>query len=105
MRQDERKSRLLLEWDRWVQTRPVDRRRPTARDTLMFFCELQDRRSPLLEFRSRGRDKWQIIHALLLEEGRVAEAGLPARSAPQRGAATSQMGAAQDKKPGGKDST
>ena len=96
MRRDERKSRLLLEWDHWVQTKPVDRRRPTARDTLMFFCELQDRRSPLLDFRSAGRDKWQIIHAWLLEEGRVADAG-----APRRGPA-SQMRAPQNKEPDGK---
>ena len=94
MRKDERKFRLVLEWDRWVQTRPVDRRRPTARDTLMFFCELQDRRSPLLNFHARGRDKWQIIHAWLLEEGRILE-GSPARSRQ----APSQMRAAQDKKP------
>jgi hypothetical protein len=102
MRQDERKSRVLLEWDRWVQTKPVDRRRPTARDTLMFFCELQDRRSPLLDFRSGGRDKWQIVHAWLVEEGRVSEAASPTRSAPRRGRAAPQMRAAQNNKQGGK---
>jgi hypothetical protein len=99
MRRDERKSRVLQEWDHWVQTKPVDRRRPTARDTLMFFCELQDRRSPLLDFRSGGRDKWQIFHAWLLEEGRVSDSST--RSASRREPA-SQMGAAQNDRPGGK---
>src|ERR1700675_76193 len=62
MRQNERKSRILLEWDRWLQTQPVAPRRPTARDTLKFFYELEDSQSPLLDFRSGRRDKWQLIH-------------------------------------------
>jgi len=73
MRQDERKSLLLLEWDRWIRTQPVDPPAATARDTLKFYCELQDRRSPLLEFRPRWGDKWQVIHTWLLNEGRVSD--------------------------------
>jgi hypothetical protein len=73
MRQDEWKSLLLLEWDRWLKTQPIDPSAPTARDTLKFFCELQDRQSPLLDFRPGRRDKWQIIHARLLNEGRVLD--------------------------------
>ena len=73
MRQYERKALVLLEWDRWLQTQPIDPSKATARDTLKFFCELQDRRSPLLDFQSTGRDKWQVIHAWLLREGRVAD--------------------------------
>ena len=69
MRQDERKSLLLLEWDRWLQTQLIDPPAPTARDTLKFFCELQDRRSPLLDFRPSRGDRWQVIHAWLLNEG------------------------------------
>jgi hypothetical protein len=80
MRQNERKSRILLEWDRWLQTQPVAPRRPTARDTLKFFYELEDSQSPLLDFRSGRRDKWQLIHAWLLEFGRVSEAVSPTRS-------------------------
>src|ERR1700694_5905896 len=82
MRQNERKSRILLEWDRWLQTQPAAPRRPTARDTLKFFYELEDARSPLLDFRSGGRDKWQVIHAWLLEFGRVSEAVPPTRLPP-----------------------
>lgn len=73
MKRDEWKSLLLLEWDRWLQTQPVDPPGPTARETLRFFCELQDRRSPLLDFRPRRRDRWQVIHDLLLKEGRVSD--------------------------------
>jgi hypothetical protein len=40
---------------------------------LKFFCELQDRRSALVDFRPRRHDKWRVIHALLLNEGRVSD--------------------------------
>ncbi len=73
MRKDERKSLLLLEWDCWLQTQPIDPPAPTARDTLKFFCELQDRQSPLLDFRPSRGDRWQVIHAWLLNEGRVSD--------------------------------
>jgi hypothetical protein len=71
MRRDQRKSRLLQEWQHWLQTQPLGRRRPTARDTLKFFYELQDMRSPLLDFRSGRRDKWRVIHDWLLGEEQV----------------------------------
>jgi hypothetical protein len=73
MRHDERKSLLLLEWDHWLQKQPSNQRAPTARQTLKFFCELQDMRSPLLDFRPRRHDRWRVIHALLLNEGRVSD--------------------------------
>ena len=73
MRQDQWKSQVLQEWDRWLQAQPIEAATPTARDTLKFFCELQDRRSPLLDFRPGRRDKWQIIHAWLHHAGRVAD--------------------------------
>jgi len=73
MRQDERKSLLLLEWERWLQTQPIDPTAPTAKETLKFFCELEDKRSPLLDFRPRRHDRWRVIHALLLNEGRVSD--------------------------------
>lgn len=73
MKRDEWKSQLLLEWERWLQTQPVDPPAPTARETLRFFCELQDRRSPLLDFRPRRRDRWRVIHELLLNEGRASD--------------------------------
>jgi hypothetical protein len=73
MRQGIRKSLLLQEWDRWLQTQPIDPPAATARDTLKFYCELQDRQSPLLDFRPTRGDKWRVIHAWLLNEGRVSD--------------------------------
>jgi hypothetical protein len=73
MRQDERKSLILLEWDRWLQTQAIDSPEPTARDALKFFYALQDRRSPLLDFRPMRGDKWQVIHTWLLSEERVSD--------------------------------
>ena len=73
MRQNERKSLLLQEWDRWLQAQPVVPPKPSPRDTLKFYCELQDRRSPLLDFRSGGRDKWQIIDGWLRSEKHVTD--------------------------------
>jgi hypothetical protein len=87
MRQNERKSLILLEWDRWRKTQAGDKPKPTARDTLKFFYELQDRRSPLLDFRSGGRDKWQVVHDWLLSEGRVSEVGPLPRASRRQGQA------------------
>ena len=101
MRRDQLKSLVLQEWQRWLQTQPIDPRRPTDRDTLRFFCELQDRGSPLLDFRSGGRDKWQIIRAWLLSEERVSKAVAPARPPRRRGRPRSNPRAAQASKPPG----
>jgi hypothetical protein len=102
MRRNELKSRLVLEWDRWLQTQPIHPQRAKARDTLKFFCELQDRRSPLLEFRTGGHDKWQIVHAWLLGEGRVSEVVPSTRSPRRRERAALHARAAQKKKQGDK---
>jgi len=64
---------LIQEWDRWIQTQPINPPAPTARDSLKFFCELQDRRSPLLDFRPGRGDRWQVIHGWLKDEGRVSD--------------------------------
>ncbi len=45
--------------------------RATGRDTLKFYLELKDAQSPLLKFQGRGRDKWQIVHGWLRNEGRA----------------------------------
>jgi hypothetical protein len=68
MRQKEVRPLIIREWDRWLQTQSIGRGGPTGRDTLKFFFELQDARSPLLDFQSRGRDKWPIIHTWLLSD-------------------------------------
>lgn len=73
MKHSEAKALILLQWDRWIQTRTVDPGGPTGRDSLQFFFELQDTKSPLLDFQSRGHDRWRIIHAWLLSEGRVSD--------------------------------
>ena len=64
--QTQRKLLITREWRRWLQARSIDRGAATARDTLSFFCELEDKRSPLLKFHARGRDKWEIISGWLL---------------------------------------
>src|SRR4051794_7392531 len=37
------------------------------------FHELQDAKSPLLDFQARGQDKWRIIHAWLLDAERLSD--------------------------------
>jgi hypothetical protein len=63
MKQDEAKALIAPEWVRWIQSHCIDPGGPTGRDTLQFFFELQDARSPLLDFQTKGRDKWRIIDA------------------------------------------
>ena len=72
MKQKDVKPLVIREWDRWVQTQSIDPTAASARDSFKFFLELQEARSPLLDFQPRGRDKWQIVHGWLLSAGRVA---------------------------------
>jgi len=72
MKQREVKPLIIREWDRWIQTQSIDPGKASARDAFKFFVELQEARSPLLDFRPRGREKWQIVHGWLLSEGRVS---------------------------------
>jgi len=73
MKQKDLRNLIVREWDQWVQTQSIDPGGATGRDSLKFFVDLQDRRSTLLNFQSRGRDKWQIVHAWLLSERRVLD--------------------------------
>ncbi len=73
MKQKEARNLIVQEWDRWVKTQSIETAGPTGRDSLKFFFELQDRRSPLLDFQARRRDKWQIVHGWLLNEHRVLD--------------------------------
>jgi len=68
MKQKEAKVLITREWERWLQTQSIDPPNATGRDTLKFYFELQDSRSALLDFQSRGRDKWHIINSWLLRE-------------------------------------
>jgi hypothetical protein len=71
MEQKEAKPLLIKEWDRWVRTQSVDPAAATGRDALKFYVELEDARSPLLKFRTRGRGKWQIVHVWLVGARRI----------------------------------
>jgi hypothetical protein len=73
MKQRDVRPLIIWEWDRWVQTQSIHPRKARALDSFKFFLELQDARSPLLDFQPRGRDKWQIVHGWLLSEGRVSD--------------------------------
>ena len=73
MKQSEARLRIIHEWDRWILTQAIDPDGPTGKDSLKFFHELQDGRSPLLDFQSRGQDKWRIIHAWLLGAERLSD--------------------------------
>jgi hypothetical protein len=71
MKQRDARELIVQEWDRWIQTRVFERGGPTGKDSLKFFIELQDSGSPLLDFPSRGQDKWRIIHGWLLSAERL----------------------------------
>src|SRR3954453_1307371 len=73
MKQSEARVRIIQEWDRWIVTQSIEQDGPTGKDSLKFFHELQDSGSPLLDFQSRGQDKWRIIHAWLLSADRLSD--------------------------------
>ena len=49
MKQVEAKCLIIKEWDRWVRQQSVDSDRATGRDSLKFYVELEDARSPIAE--------------------------------------------------------
>jgi len=73
MKQKEAKTLIVQEWERWLQTQSIDPDHASGRDTLKFYFELQDHKSALLDFQSRGQDKWRIIHAWLLGAARLSD--------------------------------
>lgn len=73
MKQSEARILIIKEWDRWIATQAIGEDRPTGKDSLKFFHVLQDAGSPLLDFQSRGQDKWRIIHAWLLDAERLSD--------------------------------
>ena len=68
MKQKEAKILIHREWEQWLQSQSINADHATGRDTLKFYFELQDNKSTLLDFQSRGRDKWHIINGWLLRE-------------------------------------
>jgi hypothetical protein len=73
MKQSEARILILQQWDEWTLTQPIDPGGPTGKDSLRFFYELEDDESPLLDFQSRGQDKWRIIHGWLLRAERLSD--------------------------------
>jgi hypothetical protein len=72
MKQKEAKILIHREWEQWLLTQSINADHATGRDTLKFYFELQDNKSTLLDFQSRGRDKWHIINGWLLREQHYA---------------------------------
>ena len=70
MEQSKAKGWVIVQWPRWKAKNIPDKERPTATDGLSFFADLQTERPDLLDFEYQG-DKWQIVHAWLLEKGFV----------------------------------
>jgi hypothetical protein len=68
MKQKEAKVLITREWEQWLQMQSIEADTATGRETLKFYFELQDHKSALLDFQSRGRDKWHIINNWLLRE-------------------------------------
>jgi hypothetical protein len=68
MKQRDARILMIQTWERWLQTHSIDPDHASGRDTLKFYFELQDSKSELLDFQSRGRDKWHIINGWLLRE-------------------------------------
>lgn len=73
MKQSEARILIIQQWDQWISARPPGSEGPTGKDSLKFFHELQDAKSPLLDFQARGQDKWRIIHAWLLDAERLSD--------------------------------
>jgi hypothetical protein len=73
MKQKDAKKLIVGEWDRWVQMQSIDPGGPTGRESLKFFIELHDAKSPLLDFQYNGRDRWQIVHTWLLSAQRLVD--------------------------------
>jgi hypothetical protein len=81
MKQSEARILIIQQWDQWISTRPGNSGTPTAKDSLKFFHELQDARSPLLDFVARG-DKWRVIYSWLLDAEQLSDHwAYPARRA------------------------
>jgi hypothetical protein len=72
--EDSEARRLVIrEWDHWVAENVPTDRKATGDDAMLFFNYLQTQRSELLDFKSNGQDRWQIIHGWLLRTGKVTD--------------------------------
>jgi hypothetical protein len=73
MKQKDAKTLMKQEWDRWLAAESITACEATGRDSLKFYFELQDKRSPLLNFQTRGRDKWDVVHGWLIGQRRAQD--------------------------------
>jgi hypothetical protein len=71
MKQKEAKPLVIAAWKEWMSTRELDAAEATGRDALRFYYDMKDAKSPLLKFRTRARDKWEVIHDWLMRERRI----------------------------------
>ena len=55
---------VLREYEWWAKKNPD---LANKRDPMLFFRYLQSERSDLLDFKSRGVDKWRIVHGWLFK--------------------------------------
>jgi hypothetical protein len=73
MKREEAKRLITQTWDQWIKMQQTVPGQASGRDSLKFYLELKDTQSPLLKFQGRGRDKWQIVHSWLRDQGRVSD--------------------------------
>ena len=80
MKCKEAKLLIIEAWDSWLSKQAIGFARPTGRDSLRFFIELEDTHSHLLEFDPKRRDKWLLNHSWLQSTRRVADQMLDDRA-------------------------
>ncbi len=69
---DEAHTEVLGAWKDWKQSHVPHIRQPSGAVTFIFFGYLRSERPDLLEFRYNG-DKWQQVHAWLLDAREVTD--------------------------------
>ncbi len=72
MKRSEAEPLIIRQWEIWVFENVPDGKPATGRHGLQFFSYLQEKHSALLSFKSHG-DKWQTVHSILVNHGRVAD--------------------------------
>ena len=71
MKLEEAKPLVITAWDVWTAKSGLRHDKATGRDTLQFYYELLDTKSPLLHFVPRKHEKWQVIHEWIVSERRL----------------------------------
>ena len=71
MKQENAKQLIFIAWKRWLDEHG-EISEPNGNDAFLFYLKLETRRDTALSFRCKG-DKWQTVHAWLLEEDFVKD--------------------------------